>query len=221
VCNFSWKGLTVIQIEEGCVFLIFIYFCHHVAWFVTTTNWLLRVDRLLAQCPVCRCSYCCVDYGSSFVLPIPVAARSKARGCGSSLAGVAGWDPAGVMGVCLLWVLCIVRGISVGLVDRSPNRVSVESDREDSVMRRSWPTRGRSVGGKKITFCRADLVLTVCNFVIVDVIGIWDLHWYASAILSEAECSVPVERTGVSELLTLYILGLISSIFEDLVRTAQ
>jgi hypothetical protein len=42
-------------------------------------------------------------------LPIPVAARSKARVCGRSLAGIAGSIPAGGMDVCLLWVLCVAR----------------------------------------------------------------------------------------------------------------
>jgi len=40
--------------------------------------------------------------------PIPVAARSKARVCGLSLAGITGSIPAGGMDVCLLWVLCVV-----------------------------------------------------------------------------------------------------------------
>jgi hypothetical protein len=42
-------------------------------------------------------------------VPIPVAARSKAWVCGRSLAGIAGSNTAGVMDVCLLWVLCVVR----------------------------------------------------------------------------------------------------------------
>jgi hypothetical protein len=41
--------------------------------------------------------------------PISVAARSKACVCGRSLAGTAGWNPAGGVGVCLLCFLCIVR----------------------------------------------------------------------------------------------------------------
>ena len=62
------------------------------------------------------------------------------------------------------------------------------------------------------------MALTVFNYVNVDLIGIWDLDWFASVIRTEVECSVTVEiRIGVSELSTLYILGLISSIFEDLV----
>jgi hypothetical protein len=36
------------------------------------------------------------------IMAIPVAARSKVRFCGLSLAGIAGWNPAGNLGV---WVL--------------------------------------------------------------------------------------------------------------------
>jgi hypothetical protein len=37
-----------------------------------------------------------------FYMPIPVAARSKAWGCGRSLAGIANKNPAGGTDVCLL-----------------------------------------------------------------------------------------------------------------------
>jgi hypothetical protein len=43
------------------------------------------------------------------IVPVPVAARSKAEFCGRSRAEVVGSNPTGVMGVCLLWVLCVVR----------------------------------------------------------------------------------------------------------------
>jgi hypothetical protein len=43
------------------------------------------------------------------LLPISVAERSKTRVCGRSLAGIAGLNPAGVVDVCLVWMLCIVR----------------------------------------------------------------------------------------------------------------
>jgi hypothetical protein len=38
----------------------------------------------------------------SYFAPIPVAARFKAWACGSSLAGIVGLNPAGVMDICLL-----------------------------------------------------------------------------------------------------------------------
>jgi hypothetical protein len=41
--------------------------------------------------------------------PISVTARSKVWVCGRALAEIAGSNPAGVMDVCLLWVLCVVR----------------------------------------------------------------------------------------------------------------
>jgi hypothetical protein len=43
------------------------------------------------------------------MLPIPVAARSKAWVWGRSLAGNMGLNPTRGMDVCLLWVLCVVR----------------------------------------------------------------------------------------------------------------
>jgi hypothetical protein len=43
------------------------------------------------------------------LLPIPVAARSKAWDCGRSLAGIAGSNPAGSTDICLLKMLCFVR----------------------------------------------------------------------------------------------------------------
>jgi hypothetical protein len=42
-------------------------------------------------------------------VPVPVAARSKARVCGRSPAEVVDSNPTGGMDVCLLQVLCVVR----------------------------------------------------------------------------------------------------------------
>jgi hypothetical protein len=42
-------------------------------------------------------------------MPIAVGARSKVWVCDRSLAGVVGSNPEGVMVVCLLWMLCVVR----------------------------------------------------------------------------------------------------------------
>ena len=50
--------------------------------------------------------------------PVAAAARSKAYVCGRLPAEIAGSNPTGGMDVCLLWVLCVVRGWS--LVQRSP-----------------------------------------------------------------------------------------------------
>jgi hypothetical protein len=38
-------------------------------------------------------------------MPIPVAERSKAKVCGRSLGGIAGWNPVQGMDVCFLLVL--------------------------------------------------------------------------------------------------------------------
>ena len=42
-------------------------------------------------------------------VPIPVAERSKMRSCGRWLAGIAGSNPAGDMGICLLLMFSVVR----------------------------------------------------------------------------------------------------------------
>ena len=55
--------------------------------------------------------------------PIPVTARSKARVCGCSLAGISGSNPAGGMDSWLLWILCCQVEVSEtgrSLVQRSP-----------------------------------------------------------------------------------------------------
>jgi hypothetical protein len=68
-----------------------------------------------------------------------VAARSKAGVCGPSLAGIAGSNPTGVMDVCRLWALRVVR-IEVSasgrsLVQRSSTDCGVsEYDREPSTV---------------------------------------------------------------------------------------
>jgi len=41
--------------------------------------------------------------------PILVAVPSKEWICGRSLTGIVGSNPAGGMGVCLVWVLCVIR----------------------------------------------------------------------------------------------------------------
>ena len=48
---------------------------------------------------------------------ISVIARSKAMICDCLLSGVAGSNPAGGMGVCVLWVLCVVRWRSLRWAD--------------------------------------------------------------------------------------------------------
>jgi len=48
---------------------------------------------------------------------IPLAARPKVWIYGALIAGIAGSNPAGGMDVCLLWVLCVVREISLRRAD--------------------------------------------------------------------------------------------------------
>jgi len=71
-------------------------------------------------------------------MPIPVAALSKVWVYSRKLAGIVGSNPAGGVDVCFLWVLCVVRHVFTwgwSLVHRSPTAC-----REDSVIRRHWPT---------------------------------------------------------------------------------
>jgi hypothetical protein len=87
--------------------------------------------------------------------PIPVAARSKAWVCGRSLPGVAGSIPPGAW-ISVSCQCCVLsgRGLCDGLslVQRSPTECGVsECDREASIMRRLWPTRGCcAMGGKNL-----------------------------------------------------------------------
>jgi hypothetical protein len=84
----------------------------------------------------------------SVTTPVPVAVWSKVRACGISLAGIAGSNPAGVIDVCILLVLCAVRQRSLRRANHSSRRVLQTAvcmylyDREASKMRRPWPTRG-------------------------------------------------------------------------------
>ena len=57
-------------------------------------------------------------------MSIPVAERSKAWVYGRSLAGIAVSNPAGVMDVSLLWVLCVVRERSLRQANHSPRGVT-------------------------------------------------------------------------------------------------
>jgi hypothetical protein len=49
-----------------------------------------------------------VSYPLIYLVPIPVATRSKVWVCGRSLAGIVGSNPTRAMDVCLLQVLCVV-----------------------------------------------------------------------------------------------------------------
>jgi hypothetical protein len=79
--------------------------------------------------------------------PIPVTARSKLWVCGRSLAWIVVSNPAGRHGcLSLVSVVCCqveVSATGCSLVQRSPTEYGVsECDREASIMRRPWPTRG-------------------------------------------------------------------------------
>jgi hypothetical protein len=80
--------------------------------------------------------------------------RSKAWVCGHSLAGIVGSHPAGDMDVFVSVVCCQVE-VSAScwsLFQRSPTECGVsECDREASIMRRPWLTRGCCAIGKKKT----------------------------------------------------------------------
>ena len=86
---------------------------------------------------------------NSLAGPIPEAARSKAWVCGHSFAGTAGSNPAGNTDVCRVFSC---RGLCVGLITRPEESYRVcgvsERDREASIMRRHWPTRGCCAKGR-------------------------------------------------------------------------
>ena len=71
-----------------------------------------------------------------------MVARSKARVCGRSLAGIVGSNPTGGMDVFLLRVLCVVSLRQADhFVQWRPTECGVsECDHESSTMRRPWPT---------------------------------------------------------------------------------
>jgi len=80
--------------------------------------------------------------------PIPMAARSNAWVCGRSIAGIADSNPSGGIDICVLRLLCVMRWKSLRQADNSPRSVLPnlmclnERDREASIKRRLWPTRG-------------------------------------------------------------------------------
>jgi len=82
-----------------------------------------------------------------------VVARSMACVSGRPIVGTAGSNPAGGMGVCLVWLVsCQVEVSSSDWspVQRSPTECGVsECDRKSPIMRRPWPTGGCHGTGKK------------------------------------------------------------------------
>ena len=128
-------------------------------------------------------------------LPIPVAARTKASVCGRSLAGIVGSNPTGGMHVCLLWVLCVVRSLrradhlSRGVL---PSVVCLKCDREASIMRSPWPTRGCCAMGKKnivLHILRVSALIEPssgsynsrdCTWY-MSILSVWDRHVFVDA----------------------------------------
>ena len=64
-------------------------------------------------CRFVLCTVLCLMWSHEAGRPVPVAVRSKAYVCHRSLAGIAGSNPAGGMGVCFLWALRVVPGRSL------------------------------------------------------------------------------------------------------------
>ena len=83
-----------------------------------------------------------------------MAARSKAWAPGRSLAGIVGSNPTGGIAVSLVSVVCCQVEVSAtgpSLIQRSPTECDVsECDREASIMRKPWPTRGCRVMKKLV-----------------------------------------------------------------------
>jgi hypothetical protein len=98
-----------------------------------------------------------------FLLPIPAAAQSKAWVCGCSLAEIVGSHLAEGMDVCLLWVLCVVRGWSLEAYplwcvqwvwSRSPAKVVHD------------PQSGTSATGKKYSARKLEFVMSFVRLVL-------------------------------------------------------
>ena len=66
------------------------------------------------------------------IMPLPVAARSKAWICGRSLVGIVGSNPTGGMDVCCECCVLSGRGLCVGLITRLEE--SLNSERESSIL---------------------------------------------------------------------------------------
>ena len=107
-----------------------------------------------------RC-FCCLTVQFCFIslfrfcLPIFLAARFKAWVCGRSPTEIAGSNLAGERGClsvlnvvcCQVWDLCI------GPITRPEESFQVWYDREVSIIRRPWPTRGCcAMGEGRFTF---------------------------------------------------------------------
>jgi hypothetical protein len=113
---------------------------HLIAWLLHGLTWNLNAELFL------------IYKSKPTSESIPVATSSKAWVYGRSLGGIAGSNPTGGMGACLSVVCCQVEVSTSGwsLVQRSPTFCGVsECDREASIMRRPWPTRGCCAMGKK------------------------------------------------------------------------
>jgi len=114
-------------------------------------------------------------------LSMPVTAQSEAWVCGHSLAGIVGSNPAGGMGDCLLWVLCVVRQKSLRRADHSsrgvlPNVVCLSV----IVNSRQWGGLG-PLGllhrGKKKTTQSMDMnvyVKVLINYHNSEIISLWE-----------------------------------------------
>jgi len=99
-------------------------------WLLRTALYYLRAGNLLHGCMSIYCTSELAGEGyrpsssfSSSVLPLPVAAQTKAWGCGRRLAVIAGSNLAGLCMSCLLWVLCVVRYRSLRRADHSSRGV--------------------------------------------------------------------------------------------------
>ena len=109
---------------------------------LTVEAWILSHS---SPCAIFRGHWYWVFSGCSryFVFPpIPVATTSKPWVCGHSPAGIAGSNLAGNIGWLSLLLLCL-SALGWSIIQRSPTECGEsECDREDSIMRGPWPTRG-------------------------------------------------------------------------------
>jgi hypothetical protein len=81
------------------------------------------------------------DLSCLLIIMIHIESDLKAWVCGRSLGGIVGSNPTDGTGVCCEFCMLSGRGLCVSLVTRL-EVLCLECNREASILRRPWPTRG-------------------------------------------------------------------------------
>ena len=155
--GFSWDPKSVCCVQKN---LPPVRTMCHLTQIQTLTTYVFKINNIFLH--VCfqtdfLLSISSIKVSYAYLKVIPVAPRSKAWVCGRLLAGIVRSNPAEGHGrLSVVSVVCSQVEVSASgwsLIQRS----STECDREASIMRVPWPTRGYCALGKKmqILFHRA------------------------------------------------------------------